>query len=295
MRDLAWLEKKYWLAYARESRLSFSSLKKLVRKFGSLADSWDRVGDLNKLGLSSEQAKLVKQAWQSDHLKQLNLLKKTNIQSVVIIEDQYPEALETIYDPPVCLYYHGQLPKPDQLCLASVGTRKASNYGKRVVMELIKPVAKKGVDIISGLAYGIDKYSHEAALAVRGQTIAVLGGGISEDIIYPKAHLNLVKQIINNKGAVLSQYWPFDRPSKRQFVARNRIIAGLSAATLVVEAPERSGALITADFAEQDNRIVMAVPGNLGQNNSLGCNELIKQGALPITNYQDIFLALGLN
>lgn len=295
MRDLTWSEKKYWLAYARENRLSFNSLKKLVKKFGSLADSWERVGDLSKLGLNNEQGKLIKQVWQSNYLKEIDQLKKTNIQSVVIIENQYPEALRTIYDPPISLYYQGQLPKLDQLCLASVGTRKASNYGKRVTMELIKPVAKKGVNIISGLAYGIDKYSHEAALAVKGQTIAVLGGGIADEVVYPRVHLSLIKQILSNKGAVLSQYWPFDKPKKRQFVARNRIIAGLAAATLVIEAPERSGALITADFAEQDSRIVMAVPGNLDQNNSKGCNELIKQGALPITNYQDIFLALGLN
>jgi len=295
MIDLTWSEKKYWLAYARENRLSFDSLKKLVRKFGSLADSWEKVGGLSRLNLNNEQIKLIKQVWQSNYLKQIDQLKKTNIQSVVIIEDQYPGALRTIYDPPICLYYQGQLPKLEQLCLASVGTRKASNYGRRVTRDLIEPVAKKGVNIVSGLAYGIDKYSHEAALVAKSQTITVLGGGIEDQVVYPRANLNLIKQILNNKGAVLSQYWPFDRPNKRQFVARNRIIAGLAVATLVIEAPEKSGALITADFAEQDSRIVMAVPGNLDQNNSIGCNELIKQGALPITSYQDIFLALGLD
>ncbi len=214
------------------------------------------------------------------------------IDKITIKDNNYPRLLKEIYDPPEQLYITGELKAKEKYPLAVVGTRKMSDYGKRVTVFLVKGLVKAGFTIISGLALGIDGLAHQTALDAGGRTIAVLGSGL--DIIYPPEHKKLAADIIKSGGAVISEYPPGARPSRRTFPARNRIVAGLSLAVLVIEAPEKSGALITAKVALDQGREVLAVPGNIYNPNSIGCHKLIKMGAKAVTNPEDVFDALNL-
>lgn len=205
----------------------------------------------------------------------------------------YPKLLKEIYDPPFCLFVKGKL-KNDGYNLAVVGTRKFSNYGKQITEEIVEPLASQGITIVSGLAYGIDGIAHKATLEVGGTTIAVLGSGINRAHIFPKEHARLAEEIVEKGGAVISEYPPGTIPTRYTFPRRNRIVAGMSLGTLVIEAPEESGALITAQCALDNGRDVFAVPQNINSENSVGPNNLIKNGAKLITNYQEILEALNL-
>ena len=170
--------------------------------------------------------------------------------------------------------------------LAIVGCRDATSYGKKASIYFSYNIAKQNISIISGLAKGIDSFSHLGALKANGKTIAVIGSGL--DIIYPKENELLAKKIVQNGGAIVSEY-PLGVTSKKQhFPARNRIISGLSLGVLVVEAKEKSGSLITADFALEQGRHVFSVPGNINSLNSIGTNKLIQDGAIPVLNYNEI-------
>lgn len=201
----------------------------------------------------------------------------------------YPTLLGQIACPPKQLYVAGQL--PDLPAIAIVGTRKVSDYGKQVTYRLSYDLAKAGFVIISGLALGVDTIAHQAALDANGRTIAVLGNGLDE--IYPRTNRSLATQIIKTGGGVISEYDPGTQPFKSNFPARNRIIAGLSLATIVTEAESKSGSLITANFALQQDRTVMAVPGSIFNPRSTGPNNLIKSGALAITSAVDVLAELG--
>jgi DNA processing protein len=205
-----------------------------------------------------------------------------------------PHRLATIKNPPEKLFYQGELDLTIfDKCLGVVGTRQMTNYGEEVVNKFIRPLAKAGVTIISGFMYGIDAAAHRACLEAGGRTIAVLGCGI--DLIRPKRHADLKKQIINNQGLIVSEL-PGDYPAFRwTFVKRNRIISGLSQAVLVVEAPEKSGALITADFAFQQGRKVLAVPGPVTSEVTAGTSALIKKGASVVSSPGDLLTVFGIN
>ena len=211
---------------------------------------------------------------------------------ILLADKNYPKLLKEIFDPPKELYVWGELKAEEKYPLAVVGTRKISNYGKQVAVPLVKTLANAGLTIVSGLALGIDGLAHQAALDVGGRTIAVLGSSL--DIIYPALHKKLAENIANSGGAVISEYPPGTRPAKYTFPARNRIVAGLSLGVLVIEAPEKSGALITARFALDQGREVFAVPGSVYNPNSIGCNKLIKMGAKPVTGAEDIFETFNL-
>jgi len=211
---------------------------------------------------------------------------------ILLADKNYPKLLKEIFDPPKELYIWGELKAEEKYPLAVVGTRKISNYGKQVAVSLTKNLAKAGLTIVSGLALGIDGLAHQAALDVKGRTIAVLGSSL--DIIYPALHKKLAENIANSGGAVISEYPPGTGPTKFNFPARNRIVAGLSLGVLVIEAPEKSGALITARFALDQGREVFAVPGSVYNPNSIGCNKLIKMGAKPVTKAEDIFETFNL-
>jgi DNA processing protein len=200
----------------------------------------------------------------------------------------YPKLLKEIHDPPEYLFTKGEI-KPEEFCLGVVGTRKYSDYGKQVTYKIVRELAKTGITIVSGLAYGIDSFAHKSTLEVGGRTIAVLGAGIDRDHIYPKEHKNLAEKIINQNGAVISEYSPGTSPSKYTFPKRNRIISGLSHGVLVIEAPESSGALITADSALDQNREVFTIPHNITSTTGAGPNQLIKEGATPVTSAEGIF------
>ncbi|MBO4292929.1 MAG: DNA-processing protein DprA [Clostridia bacterium] len=208
------------------------------------------------------------------------------IKEISILDENYPELLKSIYDPPKCLYVVGNIEILNSPGIAIVGCREATEYGKKAAMYFSYNLAKQGITIVSGLARGIDSYSHIGALQAKGNTIAVIGSGL--DIIYPKENEQLAKKIIEQGGAIISEYPLGTRPTQDHFPARNRIISGLSKAVLVVEAKEKSGSLITADFAMEQGKEVYAVPGNINSLNSVGTNNLIKDGAIPVSNFSDI-------
>lgn len=214
------------------------------------------------------------------------------IQKIILNDRAYPKLLKEIYDPPQELYFLGDLRPEENYPLAVVGTRKISNYGKQVTIDLVRNLAKSGLTIISGLALGVDGLAHQTCLDVGGRTIAVLGSGLNQ--IYPPAHKKLSERIIESGGAVISEYPPDTQPAKWTFPMRNRIIAGMALGVLVIEAPETSGALITARCALDLGREVFAVPGSIYNQNSLGTNQLIKLGAKAVTKADDILDALNL-
>lgn len=217
----------------------------------------------------------------------------TGIHCITQHDPEYPELLKQIYDPPFCLFIRGSLESLD-FPLGVVGTRKFTPYGKQVTEELISDLAKQGVTIVSGLALGIDGIAHEATIRANGTTIAVLGGGVDAARLYPAAHKYLAERIINSGGAVISEYPPGTLPTQFSFPRRNRIIAGLSLGTLVIEAGENSGALITAQCSLDSNREVFAVPQNITSPTATGPNNLLKMGAKPVTCAKDILDALNL-
>lgn len=203
-------------------------------------------------------------------------------------QHSYPSLLKEIYDPPEVLYYKGALPKKSDMLLAVVGSRRPSQYGKQIVQDIISEVSAYGIGIVSGLAYGIDALAHKAACESGGKTFAVLGSGIDNASLYPSKHRALAKQITDKGGAVLSEFPSGTPPLKHHFPIRNRIISGMCKATLIVEATERSGTLITARSALEQNREVLTVPGSIYSSTSQGPNRLIKEGATPVTCAQDI-------
>lgn len=192
-------------------------------------------------------------------------------------QKQYPGKLRQIPDPPEGIYVKGRLPDPARPSAAIVGARLCSNYGKKQAYEIARFLAGYGVQIISGLARGVDGHAHEGALAGGGQTFAVLGCGL--DICYPAEHRNLAERIIGQQGGILSEYPVCTPPRPLHFPQRNRIISGLADLVVIVEAKEKSGSLITADCALEQGKNVCAVPGRVGDALSLGCNRLIAQGA----------------
>jgi DNA processing protein len=204
----------------------------------------------------------------------------------------YPPLLAELHDPPARLFFRGGpadlLARP---AVAIVGARSCSSYGAQVARELARELAGAGVVVVSGLARGIDGEAHRGALAGDGVTVAVLGCGIDRD--YPRSHAELARRIAED-GLVVSEYPPGVEPAPWRFPARNRIIAGLALATVVVEARERSGALITADFALELGRDVFAVPGEITAALSAGTNDLLRQGAAPLLSADDILGAIGL-
>lgn len=218
---------------------------------------------------------------------------KHSIRALCRESDRYPLLLKEISSAPAFLFFRGD---PALLSavhpVAVVGTRRISDYGRQVLQDIIPPLVKAGVTIVSGLAHGIDGLAHEIALHHGGKCIAVLGNGL--DIIYPSAHRNLARDILANGGAIISELPPGMGPLPQFFPARNRIISGLSKATIVVEAKEKSGSLITAQFALEQNRDVYAVPGNIFSENQQGANQLIAQGAYPLLSAQQLLHQLQL-
>lgn len=206
--------------------------------------------------------------------------------------DNYPKKLRDINSPPKQLYSLGDITEDHSYKIAVVGTRKPSKYGRYVAETLVEELARLGVTIISGLALGVDGLAHKAALDAKGRTIAVMPCGL--DKIYPASHRGLAKDILAARGALVSEYDEGMPPLVQHFPARNRIVSGLADAVLVIEAAARSGTSITAGFALEQGKTVMAVPGNINSPMSAGTNNLIKTGAFPVTSVTDILNACGL-
>jgi DNA processing protein len=223
--------------------------------------------------------------------KELERAEKLSIQLVHFEHDSYPDALKHIYDPPPLLYVRGQLPTSDR-AVGIVGTRDASDYALKFSEGLARDLAQANVTVVSGLALGIDSAAHRGAVSVeQGQTVAVLGSGV--DVIYPKQNQTLAKRIEEGHGAIITEYPIGTGPTATNFPGRNRIINGLSKGVVVVEAGEKSGALITADYALEEGRTVFAVPGRVGDTKAKGTLALLKQGAVLIQSVEDILNEFG--
>ena len=215
------------------------------------------------------------------------------IKTITFRNKDYPKLLKEVKDPPKVLYHRGEI-LPNENCFAIVGTRRCSSYGKEIALEIAGDLAEAGLTIVSGLAPGIDSFSHQAALERGKRTIAVLGTGIDEKSIYPQENLKLAEKIVESGGCLISEYPSGTHGSKFTFPQRNRIISGISLGVLVVEAKQKSGALITANWAKSQGRKVFAVPGPIHFLNSKGCHYLIKRGAKLIENANDILKELNL-
>lgn len=212
-------------------------------------------------------------------------MKKNNIDIISIEDKQYPNILKEIYDPPIYLYIRGNKEILNNKSISIVGCRKATDYGRKVARDFAYNISKQDINIISGLAIGIDSEAHLGAVEANKKTVAVLGNGL--DTIYPKENIILSQKILDSGGTIISEYPLGTKPKKENFPARNRIISGMSNGLLVVEAKEKSGTLITVDFALEQGRDVFVVPGNIISENSAGTNDLIKQGAKLVTNWQE--------
>ncbi|MDP2864146.1 MAG: DNA-processing protein DprA [bacterium] len=215
------------------------------------------------------------------------------IKTINIQNKNYPNLLKEIKDPPEILYVRGEL-NPNEQCFAVVGTRICSPYGKQVALEIAGELAETGLIVVSGLAPGIDTFAHTAAVERNKRTIAVLGTGADEKSIYPQSNLKLAQRILETGGCLISEYPPGTPGSKFTFPQRNRIISGLSLGVLVVEAKQKSGALITANWAKKQGRKIFAVPGPVHSLNSKGPHYLIKTGAKLVENANDILKELNL-
>lgn len=212
-------------------------------------------------------------------------IKKRNISLINIYDENYPKLLKETYDPPTTLFCKGNIELLKDMSFSIVGCRNATNYGNLVSKDMAYNLARENIVIVSGLARGIDASAHKGALSAVGKTIAVLGSGV--DVPYPIENIELYKEI-SEKGLIISEYIVGTKPEARNFPARNRIISGLSKGLLVVEAARKSGSMITVDFALEQGRDVYTIPGNINSCNSIGTNELIKQGAKLVTSYEDI-------
>lgn len=216
------------------------------------------------------------------------------IKEVKIEEKTYPLLLKKIKNPPKILYVLGNLIENEK-CVAIVGTRKCTDYGKEVALEIGGNLAEAGLTIVSGFAPGIDTFAHLAAIERKKRTIAVLGTGLDKKSLYPKSNLKLVEKILENGGCLISEYPPGTKGTKFTFPQRNRIIAGLSLGVIVIEAKLKSGALITAEFAKKERRKIFAIPGSIYSPTSKGCHLLIKQGAKLIETPEEVLIDLGLD
>lgn len=288
-------ELPYWLAFNQISIIGPIRQQRLLNYFANLKDAWQApLNELINAGLEPKIAEdLINKKSKINPKRELEKLEKINGQAITILDQNYPRLLKEIYAPPPLLYHLGEFDLSNDFVLAVVGTRKISDYGKQVTQRLTSDLALAGLTIISGLALGIDTCAHQAALNVNKKTISVLGSGLNQ--IYPATNRRLAEKIISSGGAVISEF-PLEMPPlKHNFPLRNRIIAGLSLGTLITEAGEKSGALITAQLALEQNREVFAVPGNIYQTGSAGPNKLIKMGAKAVTSAADILETLNLS
>ena len=267
--------------------------KSLLDRFGSaravLAAAPSELQQVQGVG-----PKLVRKIAEADHeidvQAEIELCRQRNIKILVEADPDYPRSLREIHDPPGVLFVRGELKRDDALAIGIVGTRHGTPYGLRTAERLAAALARAGLTIISGLARGIDAAAHRGALAAGGRTIGVLASGVSN--IYPPEHVRLADEVAAH-GALISESPPDGQPLGGMFPQRNRIISGLSLGVIVVEAAERSGALITARHAMEQGREVFAIPGNIDSRTSRGCHRLIRDGAKLVESVDDVLEELG--
>ena len=311
MEDLE--NKKYWIWLSLIKGLGCVRKNKLLKMYGTPERIYElSKSDLLKIdGIGEETATNIIETKNEKILNyHIKYMKENNIDIIHICEKSYPQILKQIYDAPVSLYIRGNKEILNGENIGIVGCRDCTDYGKKAAKYFGYNLSKeKSINIVSGLAKGVDSYAHWGSVGANievkgdkncgkkysgcgkqnidcGKTIAVLGNGL--DMIYPKENIELANEIIRNGGAIISEYPCGTKPDKMNFPARNRIISGISQGIIVIEAKEKSGTLITVDFALEQGRDVFVVPGNINSMNSVGTNDLIKQGAKMVTSYEEI-------
>lgn len=280
----------YWISFSKISGLGPVKLYSIFKYFNDIKEAWN--ADLEEFvnidNITQNNIEQIREArFNINPDKEIDVLDRENIKAITLIDEDYPYMLKQMHDPPFVIYYKGKFDKTKlDKCIGMVGTRKPSYSGKKTSYKLSFELAQNNITVISGMAAGIDTESHKGALKFEnGYTIAVLASGV--DHIYPMSNKNLYYEIID-RGMVLSEYPPLTLPETWRFPARNRIISGLSKGVVIVEAAEKSGALITSDFALEQGKEVFAVPGDINNSMSKGPNNLLKQGATVITEVNDI-------
>jgi DNA processing protein len=284
---------KYRVGFSLIPGIGRVKFGQLETYFDSLEDAWQASpSDLKQAGLDRGVVRAIT-SWRPKISldDEMEKLKRYRVKVLTPRDDDYPSRLKEIYDYPPILYVRGTLLPEDEWCLAVVGTRRASVYGRQVTEEIVADLAHSKITIASGLAKGIDSVAHSAALEAGGRTIAVFACGL--DIVYPAENANLARRIMQ-QGAIISEYPLGTKPRADNFPRRNRIMSGMSLGVLAVEAGESSGALITANMALEQNREVFAVPGSILSPASRGTNRLIQEGAKLVRDYTDILEELNL-
>lgn len=285
-------EKIYYHFLNIISESNFAILSILKKRYGS----WENIWKSNNYEFVREELKtrlktiplIQERKRKLDPEKVWEKMKKQGIELIMEEEENYPLSLKEIFNPPFGIYKLGEF--DDKPKIAIVGTRKLTEYGKRATKKLAGEISQSGMTIISGLASGVDTIAHQSAIEQGAKTIAVLGSGINQ--IFPPENVGLAKKI-SNQGCLISEYPPETIPARHQFPARNRIVSALSIGVLIVEAPERSGALITANIAIDQNKEIFALPGSIFNQKSIGPNDLIKQGAKLVSSVDDILEELS--
>lgn len=283
----------YLLALHSIDGLGPIRLKAILNYFKDPKLAWEAdASEIRSLGIPQSTVDLLLETRKRiDPFAQLEKINKSGIKFLTIFDEQYPPSLKQIYDPPIVLYYKGEILPEDRRAIGVVGSRKMTGYGKAITEQFVQGLVAGGLTIVSGLARGVDGAAHRQAMESKGRTIAVLGGGLNR--LFPPEHKGLAEQISQGFGAVLSEFPP-DYPSVAgNFPARNRIIAGLSLAVLVTEAAEDSGSLITARYAAEAGRDVFATPGPVTSFLSKGPIDLIRDGAKPVFDAGQILEDMG--
>ena len=279
---------EYWIWLSRIEGLNPKLLNGLLEKYDNPKIIWDKTKEeLIEDGIKEKYAsKITDSNYRQNLNKYLKYMNENNIEIITIKDKGYPDKLKVIYDPPVVLYVKGNKNILNEKSVAIVGCRVCTKYGENIAKKIAYNLSLNNINIISGLARGIDSYAHKATLEGTAKTIAVVGCGL--DRVYPEENKELSQRIIKNNGAIVSEYIIGTKPLAKNFPKRNRIISGLSNGVIVVEARAKSGTLITVDFALEQGKNIYAVPGNIDNPNAYGTNDLIKQGAKIITNMKDV-------
>lgn len=279
---------EYWIWLSRIEGLNPKLLNNLLEKYSEPKVLWSKTkAQLIKEGIKESYAEYITNDLYKKNIdKYLKYIINNKIEIITIKDKNYPDKLKVIYDPPIVLYVKGNKSILNEKSVAIVGCRECTKYGEYIAKNLAYNLSLNNINVISGLARGIDSFAHKGCLEASGKTIAVVGCGL--DRVYPIENKELFDRIIINNGLIISEYIIGTKPVAKNFPRRNRIISALSDGVIVVEAKKKSGTLITVDFALEQGKNIYAVPGNINNPNAYGTNDLIKQGAKIVTKLDDI-------
>ena len=279
---------EYWIWLSRIEGLNPKLLNELLQKYGTPKILWNKTKEqLIEDGIKEKYVcEITNNSYRERLDTYLKYMNENGIEIITINDKEYPDKLKVIYDPPVVLYVKGNKNILNNKSIAIVGCRMCTKYGEKIAKRLAYNLSLNNINIISGLAKGIDSFAHKGALNKKGKTIAVVGCGL--DRVYPEENKILFNEIIKDGGTIVSEYIIGTKPLAKNFPKRNRIISAISDGLIVVEAREKSGTMITVDFALEQGKNIYTIPGNIDNPNSYGTNDLIKQGAKVITRVEDV-------